>query len=353
MIHWLLFPNNLQRHGRPFRGCIYLAQGTFLEGLKGGNLEEAEVFTSTAPSPFISCLPCFWGADVSTVLDHINQPLGCLLGSQVSWPKAGLSSKSESRGATGCRWGPNERCRGSWIVWGISQSLCPLHLGHCKLVGSKTFFKLDQKIYWWIDCEWSDGRAKREIKVLVDDGAIYLDGESLRERYFVRKINKFLLDWWHLLSCPSLDLRGEVLFGDRNLSHCHVDGGYTHLHPGGSVVTKLPANAGDTEDAHSIPGLGIEPTRDIGWSRKQQPTPVFLPGKSHGWRSLVNYMPQGDRESDNWARTHVDGKVRILVVNIEEKRSVESKEEMRQNFWLWQDVHHCGLTGGWEAKLPH
>ena len=29
----------------------------------------------------------------------------------------------------------------------------------------------------------------------MDDGAIYLDGESLRERYFVRKINKFLLDW--------------------------------------------------------------------------------------------------------------------------------------------------------------
>ena len=31
--------------------------------------------------------------------------------------------------------------------------------------------------------------------VLVDDGATYLDGESLRERFFVRKINKFLLDW--------------------------------------------------------------------------------------------------------------------------------------------------------------
>lgn len=36
---------------------------------------------------------------------------------------------------------------------------------------------------------------EREIKVLMDDGATYLDGESLRERFFVRKINKFLLDW--------------------------------------------------------------------------------------------------------------------------------------------------------------
>ena len=25
--------------------------------------------------------------------------------------------------------------------------------------------------------------------------------------------------------------------------------------------------------------------------RKWQPTPVFLPGKSHGWRSLVGYSP--------------------------------------------------------------
>ena len=25
--------------------------------------------------------------------------------------------------------------------------------------------------------------------------------------------------------------------------------------------------------------------------RKWQPTPIFLPGKSHGWRSLVGYSP--------------------------------------------------------------
>ena len=28
------------------------------------------------------------------------------------------------------------------------------------------------------------------------------------------------------------------------------------------------------------------------WIRKWQPTPVFLPGKSHGWRSLVGYSLQ-------------------------------------------------------------
>ena len=34
------------------------------------------------------------------------------------------------------------------------------------------------------------------------------------------------------------------------------------------------------------------------WRRKWQPTPVFLPGKSHGWRSLVGYCLWGRTESD-------------------------------------------------------
>ena len=36
----------------------------------------------------------------------------------------------------------------------------------------------------------------------------------------------------------------------------------------------------------------------IGWRRKWQPTPVLLPGKYHGWRSLVDYSPWGHEESD-------------------------------------------------------
>ena len=34
------------------------------------------------------------------------------------------------------------------------------------------------------------------------------------------------------------------------------------------------------------------------WRRKWQPTPVFLPGKSHGPWSLVGYHPWGRKESD-------------------------------------------------------
>jgi len=38
--------------------------------------------------------------------------------------------------------------------------------------------------------------------------------------------------------------------------------------------------------------------RKISWIRKWLPTPVFLPGKSHGWRSLAGYSPWGCKESD-------------------------------------------------------
>ena len=58
--------------------------------------------------------------------------------------------------------------------------------------------------------------------------------------------------------------------------------------PGGPMVKNPPANAGDTRD------LAVK----IPWSRKWQPTPVFLPGKSHGQRSLEGYSPQGHKESD-------------------------------------------------------
>ena len=33
-------------------------------------------------------------------------------------------------------------------------------------------------------------------------------------------------------------------------------------------------------------------------NKKWQPTPVLLPGKSHGWRSVVGYSPWSHKESD-------------------------------------------------------
>ena len=61
--------------------------------------------------------------------------------------------------------------------------------------------------------------------------------------------------------------------------------------PGGSAEKNLPATVGDSD---SIPWVRKIPCR-----RKWQPTPVFLPGKLHGQRSLVGYSPLGcKKESD-------------------------------------------------------
>ena len=58
------------------------------------------------------------------------------------------------------------------------------------------------------------------------------------------------------------------------------------------VVKNPPVNAEETRD------MGSKVPRKIPWRRAWQPTPVFLPGESHGQRSLVGYSPLGHKESD-------------------------------------------------------
>ena len=61
--------------------------------------------------------------------------------------------------------------------------------------------------------------------------------------------------------------------------------------PGGSDSKASVYNAGDRG---SIPGSG----RSTGEGNGNPLTPVLLPGKSHGQRSLVGYSPWGRKESD-------------------------------------------------------
>ena len=59
--------------------------------------------------------------------------------------------------------------------------------------------------------------------------------------------------------------------------------------PGGSVVKNL------LPMQETQVGSWVE---NIPWRRKWQPAPAFLPGKSHGQRSLASYSPRGHKESD-------------------------------------------------------
>ena len=60
--------------------------------------------------------------------------------------------------------------------------------------------------------------------------------------------------------------------------------------PGGSDDKESACNAGDPS---SIPGSGRPPGEGA-----CLPTSVFLPGESHGQRSLAGYSPWGCKESD-------------------------------------------------------
>ena len=58
----------------------------------------------------------------------------------------------------------------------------------------------------------------------------------------------------------------------------------------------FPGGTRDNESAFQCKRCMFDPrVRKIPWRRKWQPTPVFLPGKSHGPRSLAGYRPWGPK----------------------------------------------------------
>ena len=79
--------------------------------------------------------------------------------------------------------------------------------------------------------------------------------------------------------------------------------------PGSSEVKNLPSNAGDARDSGLFPGSGYIP-----WRRQWQPTPVFLPGESHGQRSLVGYSPWSRRVGHDGATDHTPHPIELCII---------------------------------------
>ena len=70
-------------------------------------------------------------------------------------------------------------------------------------------------------------------------------------------------------------------------------------------VKKLPA-----KHETWVQSLGQEDPLEKEW----QPTPVFLPGKFHGQRSLTGYNPWGQRVEHDWAHKQ-------LVLQVKKKQT--------------------------------
>ena len=51
------------------------------------------------------------------------------------------------------------------------------------------------------------------------------------------------------------------------------------------------------------------------WFSVWQPSPVFLPGKFHGWRSLVGYSPWGRKEVDMTERLQCQCQCHMHISN--------------------------------------
>ena len=68
----------------------------------------------------------------------------------------------------------------------------------------------------------------------------------------------------------------------------------------------------------------------IPWRRRWQPTPVLLPGKFHGLRSLIVYSPLGRRESDTIERLHVHFQnfSQFIVIHTVKGFGIVDKEEI-------------------------
>ena len=106
--------------------------------------------------------------------------------------------------------------------------------------------------------------------------------------------------------------------------------------PGDSVVKKKSAC-----QCRRCKRLGFDPwSRKIPWSRKWL-TPVFLPGKFYGQRSLVGYSPWGCGVGHDWActcthtHTHTHSTLPLKHPKLQSKHeNIRSpKSDILQNIW--------------------
>ena len=94
-------------------------------------------------------------------------------------------------------------------------------------------------------------------------------------------------------------------------------GGYRHL-----VDRGLPRWCSGKEYACQWRRFGFDPwAGKIPWSRKWQPTPVLLPGKSHGQKSTVGYSP--------WDHKHWDTSEWLSAQWVEARGAAEYGTEHR------------------------
>ena len=75
------------------------------------------------------------------------------------------------------------------------------------------------------------------------------------------------------------------------------------------------------------------------WRRQWHPTPVLLPGKSHGRRSLVGCSPWGHKESDTTERLHFPFSLSCIGEGNGNPLQCSCLENPRDGGAWWADVY--------------
>ena len=99
--------------------------------------------------------------------------------------------------------------------------------------------------------------------------------------------------------------------------------------PSGSVVRHQPANAGGRRCGFA-PWVG-----KVHWRRAWQPTPGFVPGESHGQRSLVGYSLWGCKESDTTAHMRAATKTHLRLFHNDKNTENNLNDLTQETKRIW------------------
>ena len=127
-----------------------------------------------------------------------------------------------------------------------------------------------------------------------------------------------------LVNCPSLQYSECLL----TILKIYLNWSF----PDGTIVKNLPTSEGGARDADSILGSKISPG-----VRKWQSSPVLLPGKFHGQRSLEGYSPWDPKGLDmtEWMSMHA-------YLNYIFKRPEYAMKHILTT--QWEEVYNCTKT---------
>ena len=112
-----------------------------------------------------------------------------------------------------------------------------------------------------------------------------------------------------------------------------------------TLVTEIPLKSGRPGQSQAQGNLRFKLLQSPKRRRQWHPTPVLLPGKSHGWRSLVGCSPWGRYKSDTTERLHFHFLLSCIGEGNGNPLQCSCLENPRDGGAWWAAVY--GVTQSW------